>query len=197
MNQLNLSIDSNLITDDFEKIAFELLNKWVLRVDSSIFRITEIEFYLNGSNHIDGYTHGHERQKKIGQWYFHASGIDLTFGSEDFFGGILIRGIYNLGTKKYVNGPIKVLTELFGSLDSIYLKKFEFGLMPDADSLIEIEKPIKAPRVGLNPLKDSNAFKKYYRFLVMPKEDHKDKTIIYNSLIDQGFSPEEAKIIWK
>lgn len=197
MKKLDLSINPNQISNDFDRIAEELMNKWILKVNNFRYRITEIEFYLNSASHNDSYTHGHEYQKTSGQWYFHGSGIDITFGSEEFFGGILIRGIYNLDNKKYINGPLKTVTELFGGFDSIFLKNFEFGLTPDLENKIEIEDILKAPRVGLNPKKDLDAFNKFYRYLVMPQYEHKDKTQIYNALIEQGYSPERANIIWK
>lgn len=197
MEKLDLSINPDQISNDFDRIADELMNKWILKVNNSRYRITEIEFYLKSRFHNDSYTHGHEIQKTSGQWYFHGSGIDITFGSEEFFGGILIRGIYNVDNGTYINGPLKTVTELFGSFDSIFLKNFEFGLIPDVENKIEIDKPLKAPRVGLNPKKDPDAFNKLYRYLVMPQHEHKDKTQIYNALIEQGYLPEEANVIWK
>ena len=197
MKKLDLSINPVHISNDFDRIADELMNKWILKVNNSRYRITEIEFYLKSSFHNDSYTHGHEIQKTSGQWYFHGSGIDITFGSEEYFGGILIRGIYNLDKKKYINGPLKTVTELFESFDSIFLKNFEFGLIPDQENKIKIEDFLKAPRVGLKPERDAEYFNKFYRYLVMPQYEHKDKTQIYNALIEQGYSPERANIIWK
>jgi hypothetical protein len=45
--------------------------------------------YLKSQTHPDKYTHGHVQQKKPGCWYFHDSGVDITFGDEHSFDGIL------------------------------------------------------------------------------------------------------------
>jgi len=68
---LNLKTDSQDINDDFKRIALELMNYWILKIENSHYRITEIEFYFNSNTHNDNYTHGHELQKKTGSWYFH------------------------------------------------------------------------------------------------------------------------------
>jgi len=44
---------------------------------------TPIRFYLNDEkNYKDDYTHGHPLQKTSHRWYFHGSGIDITFGND-------------------------------------------------------------------------------------------------------------------
>jgi hypothetical protein len=195
--KLNLTIDNSDINSSFERIANELLNKWILEVNHSKYRIAEIEFYLKSGQHNDTYTHGHELQKTTGNWYFHGSGIDLTFGTSESYGGILIRAIYNILDNKYIHGPLKTVTELFSNLGTAYSSPFQFGLVPDSNNSLDSERVFKAPRVGLNPEKDKESFNQNYRFFIMPKEEHKDKTIIYESLISQGFSEEDARIIWK
>lgn len=194
--EINLNIESKSIEKDFQRIANELMNSWILQVENSRYRICEIEFYFQSQEHNDTYTHGHELQKEKGRWYFHGSGIDLTFGSSEIFGGILIRAVYNIDSKNYIYGPLNSITELFGNLSTAYLKQFAFGLVYDSEKIIETEKIIAAPRVGLNPNKTPEMYEKLYRFLIMPKNKHAEKTRIEQAMKTQNFSEEEIKNIW-
>ena len=179
---------------EFEKIASELMNDWILQINNSKYRIIEIEFYFKGGRHDDNYTHEHELQKKFGRWYFHGSGLDITFGNNNFYGGILIREIYNLDTKvKPTYGPINVVTELFSNIQTVYINKFSFGLIPDKDKIITRQTPIAAPRVGLNRTKNPSMYDKLYRFLVLPSKQHAEKAKIAESMERQGYSKEEIK----
>lgn len=211
---INLKITLDSIDSNFDRIAKELMNNWVLKVNETYYRITEIEFYYD---HIlqeiksegiskDPYTHRNEQQKKSGTWYFHGSGLDLTFGNEDYYGGILIRGIYkfdsNLEEKgKHISGPLNSITEILSSFGSCEMKSIEFGLIESAKvPTVELSKiePIKAPRVGLNSSKDEIAHKKLFRFLIYPKETNKDKSLIIKTLVDQGVPQKEAeKLVYK
>lgn len=202
--KINLKITPATIEEDFARIANELMNSWVLTVNKTYYRITEIEFYCKSVKDDgpikDPYTHGHDEQLKSGTWYFHGSGIDLTFGCEEYYGGILIRGIYNLETQDYIKGPLNSITEILSNLSSFYAHDFKLGLASTIDYhaiLHEPKTPIKAPRVGLNPKIDSDSHQKLYRFLIMPKFTNRDKSIIYNSLLKQGYSPDQANHIWK
>ena len=79
---INLKIENNNIIDDFARIADDLMNRWILKCEGSQYRITEIEFYFQSDSHNDMYTHAHKLQKETGRWYFHGSGVDLSFGSD-------------------------------------------------------------------------------------------------------------------
>ncbi len=195
--EINFSINKGTIDTDFQRIANDILNHWVLKVEDALFRITEIEFYYkNAEYHIDSYIHGHELQKQKGKWYFHGSGIDITFGDGEAFGGILIRAIYNITDKKYCYGPLNCILEIFSNLTSIYKSEMSFCLIPSTKGLFEIEKPIRTPRVGLNPEKDTIMHSKYYRFLIMPKQKHADKTGIIEAMKIQKYSEAEINNIW-
>ncbi len=196
--EIDFTINDDKIDDDFQRIANDLLNNWVLKVENALYRITEIEFYYKdkGEKHNDTYIHGHELQRQKGKWYFHGSGIDITFGDDKAHGGILIRAIYSINDKKYCYGPLNCILEIFSNLSNIYKPKMSFCLIPSTEELFEKEKPIRAQRVGLNPDKNPEMWNKYYRFLVMPKEKHADKTKIFEAMKSQGFSEDERKNIW-
>jgi len=196
--EIDFSINEERIEDNFQRIANDLLNNWVLKVEDALYRITEIEFYYKSENHIDTYIHGHELQRQKGKWYFHGSGIDITFGDDKAHGGILIRAIckVNEGTEKYCYGPLNCILEIFSNLSNIYKPEMSFCLIPTMQELFKKEKPIRAQRVGLNPDKNSEMWSKYYRFLVMPKQKHADKTGIVEAMKSQGIDETEIKNIW-
>jgi len=113
------SIDETVV----QKIAKALLMKYVMVVGNKEFRICEIEFYVKNNNHDDKYTHGDSHQKTYGKWYFHRypngsyksgtyKGLDLTFGNNDTFFGILIRSIYDNETDEMIDGPCKVVNKI-------------------------------------------------------------------------------------
>lgn len=194
---IDFSIDESNIDNDFNRIANELMNHWILKVDSKEYRITEIEFYLKSDIHNDNYSHGHDLQKEKEKWYFHGSGVDITFGSNNFYGGILIRAIYDLAGKKYIYGPLNSITEIFSNIKSVYASDISFGLIYDKNERLEFEKPISAPRVGLNPLNNSGMYDKFYRFLIMPGQKHAEKTKIEEGMKQQKiYSENEIKKIW-
>jgi 3-methyladenine DNA glycosylase Mpg len=196
--EIDFTIHEDAIDTDFQRIANDLLNNWVLKVENVLYRITEIEFYYKDEDkkHDDSYIHGHVLQKQEGKWYFHGSGIDITFGSEGAYGGILIRAIYNIKDKEYCYGPLNCILEIFSNLSSIYDPEMSFCLIRASEKQIEFEKPICAPRVGLNPEKDPVMYNKYYRFLVMPKQKHADKTGIVEAMKNQKINESEIKNIW-
>ena len=197
--EIDFTIEEGKIEEDFRRIANDLLNKWVLKVEDAIYRITEIEFYYrNAESHNDTYIHGHDLQKQKGKWYFHGSGIDLTFGDSEAYGGILIRAIYKINStqEKYCYGPLNCLTEIFSNFTSIYKPEMSFCLIPAIEDMFKIENPICAPRVGLNPSLDPTMCAKHYRFLVMPKQKHADKIGIVKAMELQNYTEAQIKNIW-
>lgn len=196
--EIDFTISENRIDDDFQRIAHDLLNEWVLQVRNSIYRITEIEFYYKGETHDDSYIHSHKLQQQKGKWYFHGSGIDVTFGDGNTYGGILIRAIYkiNKGEEMYCYGPLNCVQELFGNFSTIFNTEINFGLIPVNEDQIVKEKVIRAPRVGLNSTKNPEMWNKYYRFLVMPKQKHADKAGIIEAMKSQDFTEAERNNIW-
>lgn len=179
----------------FDKIAKILLNKVAIRKGKKIFYIKDIEFYLYENNHRDIVTY--PRICKAGQWFFHPSGIDISFESsvdvksndfelfqpilrEDaFFGGVLIRAIYPAdkapsdACKYNLDGPHKVEWALFDSFDA-------FNEVTDFPHLIECEHKIEyitKVRKNLKP-KENDYLKKietilnsYYENRLISKDE--------------------------
>lgn len=101
----------------FSLVARELMNNYVIKKGGIKYRIFEIEFYLFSDNHKDIITY--PRVKKAGLWYFHNSGVDITFESnEKHYGGILIRGIERKSDNQYICGPLKCVDELWNDFDA-------------------------------------------------------------------------------
>ena len=172
--------------DVFSKYANKLMNEYCLKVDDKKYNLIEIEFYFyDKENHPDPYIYCNEKQKECGKFYFHGSGMDITFGNGKCYGGILIRSIMN-EEGQYINGSLKLLEELF--CDEIDKLKIEL-----IEKDIGNENIFCSTRVGLqaHPL-DYELLTKYkknfipyifrlYRFIVdysCSKNKCKDKTKI-------------------
>lgn len=104
--------------DYFAKIAKILMNNYVIKKGENIsYEIVEIEFYLFDPGHPDVITY--PRNCAAGQWFFHQSGVDLTFASTtEQFGGILIRGLRKMSDNKLFLGPQKCVNELWDKFDA-------------------------------------------------------------------------------
>ena len=122
----------------FGEIAKILLTKTAIKKGDKLYYITDIEFYLYCDNHKDIITY--PRNCLAGEWFFHDSGVDISFVSNaefeegkakepdnnSFFGGILLRGIKmsNKDDNRGVNGiilkdkPSNVFYELFRNFDA-------------------------------------------------------------------------------
>lgn len=155
--------------------AESLMLRHVWQVSDKEFYFTEIEFYsksVNGGG--DPYTHGHVEQLKSDTWYFHGSGIDITFGDAETYGGILIRGVKYKDANnewQYISGPIRVATAIFSAIGQAKLQQLSFGLKKLTKSL---KNEIYAcPRVGLNANLDSDYASERYRFITDICPEHK------------------------
>lgn len=167
---LEESTKSGKLTEAFEEIADILLNKVAIRKGDKEYWIKVIEFYLYNDEHKDISTY--PRKCEAGQWFFHTSGVDISFESyvktndneyglfqpildkESFFGGILIRQIYPAGKRpedapKYrLDGPHKVEWELFDQFDAFKeLQKLPYLIPREYTS----KKIYKYKRINLKP----------------------------------------------
>lgn len=181
--------------DAFDEIAEILLKQVAICKGKKIFYIKDIEFYLYENNHRDIITY--PRICKAGQWFFHPSGIDISFESsvdvksndyelfqpilnEDaFFGGVLIRAIYPAdkapsdACKYNLDGPHKVEWALFDCFDA-------FNETTNFPHLIECEHKIEyitKVRKNLKP-KENDYLKKietilnsYYENRLISKDE--------------------------
>lgn len=162
----------------FYSIAEKLMNNYIMKIGNFEFELTEIEFYyFNGEGHSDVYVHSHDLQKSTNTFlYVHESwdnygGIDLTFGNNEYYGGILIRGI-KLKDGKYVAGPAKVrnvLAEIisqdifsYSELQQYFLDNKEIITLQIKDMIQH--KILHAPRHNLGKKEDKKFRHALYRF---------------------------------
>ena len=80
-----LRIDSmaskEAIVKRFEELAKILFNEYEIIKRGIHYDFLEIEFYFFNSNHKDDATY--ERTIKEGRWFFHPSGVDISFDSDE------------------------------------------------------------------------------------------------------------------
>lgn len=116
--------DKKEILTEFEEAAELLMNLCSIQKGEKEYEIIDIEFYMYNSQHPDVITYPRDIIES-GRWFFHPSGVDLTFQSNpDRFGGILIRGIRNVSDyKDQILGPQKCVNALwdnFNAFDNRY-----------------------------------------------------------------------------
>lgn len=191
----------------FDEIAEILLKQVAIRKGEKIFYIKDIEFYLYENNHRDIITY--PRICKAGQWFFHSSGVDISFESSvnvksndyklfqpildegAFFGGVLIRAIYPADkvpsdAHKYnLDGPHKVVWALFDSFDA-------FNVITDFPHLIVCEHETglinKGARINLKSKdyreKVKSILTSYYKKCLISEE----KLInVYNDFVEREY----------
>jgi len=203
-----ISLDINqysleTIWESFNKIASGLFNDYQLQVNESHYRLLDIEFYyFSNSVFEDIYAHKHAAQLQKGKWYFHGSGIDITFGNGTDYGGILIRAIAkisNEGVKeknfivKEIHGPLNVKTEICSNLHGVFDDKANVLQLNDVsrDRMAALMKMplyiIKSKRIGLNSAKDINSYfhSANLRYIIFPALKHKDKSQIARDMQKQ------------
>lgn len=155
------------ISGRFREIAETLMGNYIIKKGEKRYAFVEIEFYLYTSTHQDFITY--PRDIEAGRWFFHESGVDITFKSIDIeietkssgkkivtlkdkpqFGGILIRGLYRfpytdkMGHKieaKYIFGPHNCVNELWDNFGIFKSDLDEYPVVQEAlKGNAEIEK---------------------------------------------------------
>ena len=120
------------ISNYFSETAELLMNGYVISKRGIEYEIIDIEFYLFTPEHQDVITY--PRNCKAGEWFFHQSGVDLTFATtENQFGGILIRGLREAGEKdpKAV-GPLKCVDLLWDKFSAFEVVESEIPIITKA-----------------------------------------------------------------
>ena len=180
---------------DFDQLANQLLNNYILKINETEWRIAEIEFYYYSSEHPDNYTHKDADQQRSNEWYFHRQnggsfkggtykGLDISIGNGVNYGGILIRSIRlesprNQDTE-LIEGPCNVVNKILSlthceTINDLVTKikpnVFEPGLLYLSPMKLEELYIMKGPRVGLT-LKKNTSFDfltRRYRYVTSDK----------------------------
>ena len=148
----SLLSSSYRINDIFDAIAKNLFNEYHIKKGDSTYDFLEIEFYYYDKEHPDTITY--ERNISKGQWFFHNSGMDISFESSyeedfkktsdtgnNFFGGILIRSLVKDGNTAII-GPKKCTWELFDTFSAFERKPNDLPIIEhkSGENLFEIYK---------------------------------------------------------
>lgn len=137
----------------FDELANMLMKHFVIAKGDDKYELVEIEFYLFTPEHQDVITYprkivksenpdsGNKEDKLIpmeaGQWFFHQSGVDITFKCDETrFGGILIRGIKRTSDSKLINGPLNCVYHLWDEFNAFTPSLQEYPI------IIPIEKSL-------------------------------------------------------
>ena len=140
-------IDIEKPQSSFTEIAKNMMRNYVIKKgEKRRFAIVEIEFYLYSKEHPDYITY--PRKMDAGRWFFHQSGVDLTFKSKDIeyhkekykketyklknspvFGGILIRGLYDIQNDEYIFGPQKCVNVLWDNFDAFHISESQYPII--------------------------------------------------------------------
>jgi len=149
---------------EFEEIADRLFNDYAIQNHESIYRLIEIEFYWTSPRHIDFSTYQRKHvNPKQGEWFFHYSGVDIALRNDDIggYGGILIRGIYDIKNKKLFSGPLVCAMKLFSGTN-VFGESIKTRIIQHKFDKKEVK---KGTRIGLGEnAKMSGTDKLNYRF---------------------------------
>lgn len=174
--------ESSNFEKEFARIAEDLFRNAVLVKDfNTRYMLTELEFYYHSDFHPDDYIYKKEEQLTFGKFFRHGTGIDLTFGNKtNIYGGILIRGLYDLDKNSYVNGPwtvLKVLSDYNTKIAFEQLNK-KVKIRPGSNNIDHI---FLSTRFGLKEKSGDkdNYLERNYRFItgICPEHKYKEKTL--------------------
>ena len=186
----------------FDAIAKKLFNEYHIKKGDSTYDFLEIEFYYFDKDHPDYITYPRTIGK--GKWFFHNSGMDISFESScvkdfnkkskaenNFFGGILIRSLVKNGTD-VITGPQKCTWELFDSFSAFEFCPDELPIIEhkSAGDKLDIYKtirwiPFKKEKAENDYEKNFENFEKHllksYRYYIRHSIWEKFKTSDYNA----------------
>jgi hypothetical protein len=210
----NIYSKSQTLDEKFAIFADFLLNGCIMYIGKNKYFLEEVEFYYHTKSHEDKYVHQMKDQKTSQKWYFHKyktgvyksgtyKGMDLTFGNETTFGGILIRAIQNAVNGQYIIGPCNVVNHILSQLEmssvdelvsnmkveEAFSDKNPFYLKTKRENNFRI---FRGPRVGLSTKYPEYMFKNY-RFLKSPNVTLKYKDTIVSVLYNEGMSSTEIE----
>lgn len=188
---LDLTINASKIEKSFDRIAGNLINDYLLIAGEKTYEFTEIEFYYNKYEpqpSVDNFAHHHGAKHPDGTWRLHGAGLDIVFKKvDDYYGGILIRGLRQVESSKeeavVIDGPWNTATTLIrdmgiasaSSTQGFYLKKRTKTVQ---------HKVIKSPRVGLFLKKEEDLeyICKPWRYISVPIVTKKYRHLIFLQL---------------
>ena len=145
------NIKGNEYQKYFDELANMLMNHFIIAKGDDKYEFVEIEFYLFTPEHQDVITYprkivesknpysGKKEEKlmpmEAGQWFFHQSGVDITFKCDETrFGGILVRGIRRTSDSKIITGPLKCVYHLWDEFNAFTPSLQEYPIIIPTDT---------------------------------------------------------------
>jgi len=168
--QLDLLKITQESEEEFKNIAEKLFNNFAIQTKDAKYRLTEIEFYWKSPTHNDKSTY--ERihvNPSSGEWFFHYSGVDIALKNEEIqgYGGILLRGIYNITSGHTFKGPQICAMKLFSGINA-FSESFPTRII---EYNFPEEQIRKTERIGLGENAKKSGFDKFkYRFIIKPND---------------------------
>ena len=142
---------------EYDRIADALINNFGIQKGDKLYRFVEIEFYhtiADKSEGIECVTYF--RVADALRYFFHKSGMDITFlSSEERYGGILIRAI-RCG-EEFINGPHLVVDALFDQFAAQHLPSDNYPLIVPVETEAKVS-PVPSWRYHIT------ASEKQYRY---------------------------------
>lgn len=198
-----------------ENVADLVLRRTAWMIANKPHRFTEVEFYVTNAAHNDPFTHGDEMQREFARWYHHRTGseyrggtykgLDLTFGDEHTYAGMLIRGIESTDSPAtLLDGPCVCVDHLLSLVGHTSVPSFVDSYDRDADekpsspSYLRVtearDQPLfRSARVGLSLKRGATASRvKFigapYRFLTEPARIKKGRVPLVCAMHARGES---------
>lgn len=150
--------------DDLAKYIFG--NVQIVAGDD-FYTFVEVEFYYHDDKDFDGYLYNctYPRTRKTGRFFWHNSGVDICFDSnenEGYFGGMLIRTLLKNGNE-IVAGPMRCANELKNSCN----EKVPNLCLPEEKS--EKQDLFSTYRYGVGDEKQTEKDPKLFCYYVIPE----------------------------
>ena len=169
---LNVPVEASqeAIRSRFALLAEALFRDFQIEKGGEVYDLLEIEFYFWNAAHQDEITY--RRQCPAGMWYFHSSGVDISFASDsNRYGGILLRSVVQVAPEpKVIAGPLRLVNHLFDYWDMTgddvsFQPRLVLKSQPDTTCFIET-----APRKIPDP-KQSQFFTASYCYYVRSRHN--------------------------
>ncbi len=136
------------VKKQFEEIANMLFQDFHIEKEGVRYDFLEVEFYFYSEKHPDFITY--PRNTKAGEWFFHMSGVDISFESKKeeregkevavFGGGILVRSILKKEKEtQVIAGPYKCMDELFDKFDALGTNLENFPILKPNEKMSKEE----------------------------------------------------------
>jgi hypothetical protein len=152
---------------EFKAIAEILFSEYAIQTQESTYRITDVEFYWKSKSHPDESVYKRTYVfPNAGEWFFHYTGVDIALkNDEESYGGILIRGIYDIGGQKKYTGPMVCAMRLFSGTNA-FENMIPTRIIKNITPFPAIE-PLQSMRknLGKNAI-THDAHKRQYRFYI-------------------------------